>query len=328
MSGVLDYSTDGANWTGLTSAVITPGTTSGSGTYSAQIAGGLPVGVWNVYVRNHAQPTQLGETPAPFAVTPASPAALPTIANHVMAVQPWAALGSFFSDTALSVQAAIGSAVNSIKDSTNTGNNFVSYTLNSAGAPPVFNASSKNGLPALSFTSAAKSLLRFATGAPLPPQIGTSTGWTLAFFLKVTALPASGYSEILGIGDSSPLSDNVRIDILPSGQIEAFFSNGTTVVNITSPSAITVGATTTIVAGYDGTNFKLTVNSQAEQSVAQTVTGSLALSDGWLGCQRTAGSTWAHYTDADLLGMHAWNTAYLTANATALVSYGTSQWGV
>lgn len=330
MSGVLDYSTDGATWTGLTGATLTPGT-GVSGTYTATMAGGLPVGVWNAYVRNHNSQTQIGETAAPFAVTAASPVALPTIANHVLSIQPDVGLSNLFVDIALTTQAAIGSTAGGIKDRTGTGNNYLNVTGQTPSiVAPVFVSSVKNGLPALQFVSATNNFARIAAGAPLPPMLQTSAGWTIAAFFTVPTLPGSGlYYEVVQFCQTGAFW-RIRVFVNPTGTITARLYDDTNaiVAALTSPSGVSAGATNMLIFGWDGTNFKMTLNAQAEQSAVPTShTLTLAWGDAWIGASRSGGATWAGQATMNLLGLECWNTAYSTANATALVTYGTSKWG-
>ncbi len=341
MSGILDYATDGETWVGLSDAVITPGTTAGAGTYSAVISGGLPAGVWNIYVRNHTDTAQVGETSAPFAVTAASPVALPTIANHILSLEPDNGFGYLFTDTALSIQATIGQGIESVGDNSGSGNSWIyNGLLTPVAAAPVFVSDIKNALPALQFSATNPTYLRLGTNMPIGPALqaaATATsgaGFTIAAFFTLTTLPAAGsYFEIFQIlsnvaGVTQPY--RVRLYVAGGGVITARLgddSNGAS-AQVSAPAAVAVNTTVSVVLGYDGTNFDMTVGAQEEQSAApSTKVWVQTWDDGWMGADRVGNTASNIFFGGNLLGLEMWTTPYTQANATALVAYGTSKWG-
>lgn len=319
-----DYSTDG----GVTWAAMGTASVSG-GTWSAAVTAGLPIGVWAITIRNHLD-TGVQATTAAFQVNPASVVALPTIANHVLSIQPDTGLTNLYVDTALSAQAVINSAVGGVKDQTGTGNNFLSVPGQTPPlVAPTFVQAIKNGYPALQFITANLNTLRIVGGAPLPPQLQASAGWTMAFFFNAPALPTTGLFYEMFEVITGTLQARIRFVMLATGNIRCYLEDDSgTITQLNSPTAITAGNTCGIVCGWDGTNFKMTVDAQTEQTAAPgTHTEAVAWSDAWIGAQRTGTNTWSSFAGINLLGFHAWNQAYLTSNATSLMTYKTTKWG-
>lgn len=315
-----DWGTDNSTWTAGTSVSV------GGGSYAFSAGSGVLDGVYNLYVRDHNNLGVVGVSGV-FGVTEVSPVALPTIANHVMALTPDVGLTNVFSDNAYTTQAVIGNNAGSVKDATATGNNFALLTGFSLTAP-TYVGNAKNSLPAMRFTAANSNSLRIMSGAPLPPQLQTSSGWTMAAFFTIPALPAgSNFYEVIEI-DVNGLGQRLRLVVLATGIVRAYMLDDTTSTTVNSPSAITAGSTVAVIWGWNGTSLQMTVNAQANQTATPASrVNAVPWADAWIGSMRTASTTWANFASMDLLELHAWNTAFTTGNASSLATYATSKWG-
>jgi hypothetical protein len=317
----LDYGFDNASWTAASSPTI------GSGSYAFTTTAGLSAGVWQAYVRNHGDFSDVGNS-APFNVAPASPPTFPTIANHILGIWASNGYGQLYSDTSCSVQSVININPNvaCARDQTGTSTPAVQLTGQSAVyAAPVYAANVLNSQPALNFVAANSSMLWSLTGvSSVPLTLQTSSGWTIHTDFVLNGMPTgSNFYEIFEVNVNA--TQRIRLVVLNTGIVRAYFIGDTGSITVNSGTAITSGNLVSVTFGYDGTNLNLQVNNQTIASTAVTgLTQTTAWNGYFVGAQRSGGA-WQDYADMKLFDLHVWNTAFSSGNSGSLYTWAQTQ---
>jgi hypothetical protein len=317
----LEYSVDlGATWTTATTPTI------GSGSWSFTIAGGLPVGVYKMRVRD---PLSLGSIDSNvFNRAQVSPPAITTITSPIFGLNAAAPNGHFFTDTGRTVQAFVGSNVRGISDLTGSGNHFSQPT---SALAPVFEHNIKNGLPGLRFNGTTGQLLDLVVGGTLGSTLKSSTGYTMLLIYTPAGLPAVAFTifcacEIVKVGGLNLIRGAQG---LAAGTVRASRNSDALAYQPTVSGAITANLLNKQVVRYDDAadTLKVKINALTEAGVTTATLGTNAFDGITIGAERTNSNATPFYFDGHLHQFYIWNSAASDVNRDALITYATTQWG-
>lgn len=320
LPSALEYSADGGTtWTAAS------GETIGAGAWSFSIGSGLPVGAYRLIVRDV---TSLGSaTSGRFVMAQASPATLPTIADHVFSFSAANADAQFYTDTGRTVPAVIGDTVRGLADKSGTGNHFSQAT---AARAPALAANVANGLPGLRFTGTASQFMSLVSGATLGATLKAATNYTILAVYTPADLPAIAYT-VFAAGERAK-SGGFNImragQGLASGVGRASRNSDSTFYQPTVTAGWVVGRLNKEVVRYTGAGptLKVLINALAEGSVATAGVGANAWDAVRLGAEGS-NSVDQFFLNGWIHQLEIWTTASDDTVRDALAAYATDQWG-
>lgn len=316
----LDYSTNGG-----TTWVVAPAPTIGGGTWSFTLGSGFTVGVYRLQVRDNL--SRGSGTSNIYSIAQAAPATLPTIATKVFSFSMALPNAGLFTDTGLSVQAAVGDYVGSIQDRSSTSNYFIQATQANK---PQFVANVKNGLPGLYFTGSLSHLLSLQGAGTLMTTLKASTGYTIFLVYTPTSLP----SVAATIFAASEKAKTGGFNIIRGSQIlstTAVRSSRNSDTVYYQPGVAAAAAANQInkdITRYDSAapTLRIKVNALVEASLAPAGLGTNAFTACYIGAEGTSAVD-QFFFDGYIHQIEVWNSTASDADRDALVTYGTNQWG-
>jgi hypothetical protein len=316
----LEYSSDqGANWITATDSVVIS-----AGNYSFDITAGLPVGVYELWVRDPIS-FGYGESNV-FEMAQAAPATLPTIASPVFGMTAADGLATLWANTGRTTQAVIGGAVQGVTDVTASGNHFSQATATRA---PIWQADIKNGLPGLYFDDTLFNVLNLISGATLGTTLKSSTGYTIflvftpendavnfTVFAAAEQAKSGGYNIIRG---AQGLSTNA---------MRASRNSDTVYYQPSIAAATAANQLAKVVTRYDsaGSELAIAVNALSEATVVPGALGVNPFTAITIGAEGSNSIT-QFYLRGWVHEIRIWDSVASDLQRDNLLTYATSQWG-